>query len=173
VRRLPSPEWLLLVLATPLLCATLVIATTSDGAGAGVPATDAGAGRLPSPVRVFAGTARIVRPATESGEGRRRIRVVVPVRLRNSSLDELSPEAAFELRFDGGTERPDVRASGEPGAFELRRPVPRGAVRSGELRFELGGLDTLALQRTRRPRLRISLPGLLPFSRVLRLARAG
>ncbi len=142
---------LVLAIGAVLALSTRIVEET-DPAGP-PPAARSGA------LEAVAGDALVVAARSESGRRRDRVRVAVPVRLRNNGARPVSPRRALRLSFAGRAVRPDPRAEGAPGVLALTTPLPAGGARTGELRFELAGADTEALRAARGARLVVTAPG--------------
>ncbi|HYF24312.1 MAG TPA: hypothetical protein VD931_01095 [Baekduia sp.] len=101
------------------------------------------------PLDVLAGRSAVRAATSASGRRRDRVRVTVPVELRNTGTRPLALGRAFALRFAGRRVPADRAAGGRNGVLDLDRPLSGGGRREGDLRFELAGAQTRALRRRR------------------------
>jgi hypothetical protein len=108
-------------------------------------------------VRVRIMDVRTVAPVTPEGQRKGRLRLVVTLRAQNRARRVAFGVPPSYVYFAGSGLRraADRNAMRREGAFDVGRPLPPGATRTGTLSFETAGAATRRLRRARRPSLRV------------------
>lgn len=107
-------------------------------------------------VRLRVRDAEALPAQTPSGRQRSRMRITLTVELENRGSEPYDVTARarglYVVSLNQRTDA-DLNAAGEPGTFDLATPLDVGETRMGDLRFELSGAPTRAVERTGRAQL--------------------